>query len=73
MGYTKDEKIEGVSVAMFLKTLMDDSLINGIDFVSMVLGEGFKKLGIRKIDQDINRRIKLYKAWALGYIRARTK
>lgn len=52
---------------------MDDSLMNGIDFVSMVLGEGFKKLGIRKIDQDINRRIKLYKAWALGYIRARTK
>lgn len=36
---------------------MDDSMINGLDIYSIMLGERFKKMGIRKVDRDINRRI----------------
>lgn len=65
LGLKTDEKIEGISVAVFLKNIVDDAVDIGLDFPSLLLGEKLMNLGIRKMDRSINRRVAAYRAWAI--------
>lgn len=73
LGYDGDDNIEGVSVGMYLKKLIDDSMLIGFDLLSFILGPKFREIGVRKSDRDLNLRKKLYENWARAYIQKRVK
>ena len=63
-----DEKIEGVHVSAFVQKLIGDLTLQNVDPAYIILGLNFVKLGLRKKDKDINRRLKLYKAWGNDFV-----
>ena len=63
-----NEKIEGVNVPDFVQKLMGDLALQNADPVYIILGLKFIKLGLREKDKDINRRLKLYKAWGNDFV-----
>ena len=67
-GKSSSEKINGVSIATFLIQLINDVNIQSSSPLSMLLGPSFLNLGLRKLDKDINNRLKLFDDWGVSYI-----
>jgi len=51
LGYEGNDKIQGTSVEIYLKKLIDDSMIIGFDLLSFILGPKFRQFGFRKSDR----------------------
>lgn len=63
-GDCKGKTIEGKRLSTFISDLVADGNRQSQNVVSMLLGPKFMDLGIRKMDRDINRRIKLFRTFA---------
>ena len=59
----RGETIEGLSVANYMKHLLGDIFVQAFSLFFALFGLKGVSLGIRKIDKDINRRIKIYQGW----------
>ena len=69
----ENEKIEGVSIPIFVQNLMGDISSETTDLPYIIFGVKFFNLGIRKKDRDINRRLKLYKSWGKQLVNERVE
>ena len=58
----QDEQIEGKNIGKFLQDLASDVFLQSFSLFFAVFGVRGVKLGLRKVDKDINRRVKLYQA-----------
>lgn len=56
---------------MFINKLISDVVLQGFEFLPMLLGVRFVEAGIRAKDRDVNRRIALFKNWGLKYIKTK--
>lgn len=72
-GKSETVELDGKSLANFLITLINDTNIQSSSPLSMILGVKFLNLGLRAIDRDINRRLKLFTDWGIKYINLRLK
>jgi cytochrome P450 len=69
----KGQTLDGVAIPLFITKLMFDVNEQGFEPVALALGPKFLKLGLRVKDRDINRRVKLFRDYALKTIDDRVK
>jgi cytochrome P450 len=69
----KGQTLDGVAIPLFITKLMFDVNEQGFEPVALALGPKFLELGLRAKDRDINRRVKLFRDYALKTIDDRVK
>jgi cytochrome P450 len=69
----KGQTLDGVAIPLFITKLMFDVNEQGFEPVALALGPKFLELGLRVKDRDINRRVKLFRDYALKTIDDRVK
>jgi cytochrome P450 len=72
-GELKGQTLDGVAIPLFITKLMFDVNEQGFEPVALALGPKFLELGLRAKDRDINRRVKLFRDYALKTIDDRVK
>lgn len=65
---SKERTLEGKKLATYFNDLVSDGYNQSQNILSLLLGPKFMDMGIRKSDRDINRRMKLFRAFAVDLV-----
>ena len=66
-----DEKIEGDSIFVFLRKLLDGLVQQTVSTRYGIFGVKYLELGLNQTDREVNRKLSIYKAWAKKLIKER--
>jgi hypothetical protein len=64
-------KIEGKTLAHFMRGLMDELFYQTIDPVSIILGVKFVELGLREKDRKCNKKLKAFREFVTNFVHNR--
>ena len=59
----KEDKIEGDTAFIFLRKLLAGLTSQTVDLFYAMFGAKFLQLGIRQMDREMNRKVRIYNAW----------
>ena len=69
----RKQTIEGSSIPKFFVNLNSEVCDQLLDKLYLILGMNFLKLGLRKKDREVTRKLQLYKEWSKKFTNNRIK